>query len=195
VTRGVDEPYRMFTSRAEYRLQLRHDNADLRLTPLGRAIGLVDDQRWARYQAHAGRIESLRHLLRTTRENGETLEQKLRRPETTWTDLRPSCPALDELLNDPAAGDQLLIEIRYSGYITRQEQQIEKFRRLEGKQIPNDLDYGTIPHLRKEAIEKLGRVRPHSLGQAARISGISPADIATLLVHIRQGYRPDNAKS
>ena len=191
VTRGVDEPYRMFTSRAEYRLQLRHDNADLRLTPLGRQIGLVDDARWSKYEQHAQRMDSLRHLVRTTRELGETLEQKLRRAETTWQDLTPLCPALEELLEDPSSAEQVLIEIRYSGYIARQDAQIEKFRRLENKYIPVELDYGTIPHLRKEASEKLGRVQPRSIGQAARISGISPADVATLLVYLKQGNRPD----
>ena len=188
VTRGVDEPYRMFTSRAEYRLQLRHDNADLRLTELGRSLGLVDDDRWSVFQAHSGRIEALRQLLRTTRVAGETLEQKLRRSETTWSDLLPDCPALTELISEPTAVEQVLIEIRYGGYIARQDAQIEKFRRLEHKAIPIHIDYGTIPHLRREAIEKLGKVRPGSLGQAARISGISPADIATLLVYLKRGF-------
>jgi tRNA uridine 5-carboxymethylaminomethyl modification enzyme len=186
VTRGVDEPYRMFTSRAEYRLQLRHDNADLRLTPLGRELGLIDDARWSRFQGRLGRIESLRELLRTTRVNGETLEQALRRPDTTWGELASQCSALGELLVDSSAADQVLIEARYGGYIARQDAQIEKFRRLEAKAIPSDLDYDAIPHLRREAREKLGRVRPRSLGQAARISGISPADVATLLVFVKR---------
>jgi tRNA uridine 5-carboxymethylaminomethyl modification enzyme len=187
VTRGVDEPYRMFTSRAEYRLLLRHDNADLRLTELGRRIGLVDDARWARFQARKGRIDRLRDALRTTRIDGTTLEHALRRPPTTWDDLLALHPPLADLDSDPAAVEQVTIEAKYGGYIDRQALQVERFRRLEHKPLPADLDYAAVPQLRAEAREKLSRVRPRSLGQAGRISGINPADVATLLIHLKKG--------
>jgi tRNA uridine 5-carboxymethylaminomethyl modification enzyme len=186
VTRGVDEPYRMFTSRAEYRLLLRHDNADLRLTELGRAVGLVDDGRWARFQARRGRIDRLQDALRSTRIGGDSLEQILRRPETSWGDLLALHPPLAGFAEDPGAVEQATVEAKYGGYIARQAQQVERFRRLEHKPLPPDLDYRAVPQLRAEAREKFERVRPLSLGQAGRISGINPADIATLLVYLKK---------
>ena len=186
VTRGVDEPYRMFTSRAEYRLLLRSDNADLRLTGLGRSIGLVDDARWSRFEARRGRIERLGAALKSTRVAGDTLEQVLRRPPTTWDELVTLHPPLLELADDASAVEQVTIEAKYGGYIDRQAQQVERFRRLEDKPLPVDLDYQAITQLRAEAREKFARVRPRSLGQAGRISGINPADVATLLVHLKR---------
>ncbi len=190
VTRGVDEPYRMFTSRAEYRLALRHDNADLRLTELGRQIGLVDDRRWARFQARRDSIDRLRSLLAASRAQGDTLYQVLRRPSTSWDSLRELDPALDGQQFPTDVIEQICIEAKYDGYIDRQLEQIERFRRLENKSIPLDLDYRSIPQLRAEAREKFERVRPLSLGQAGRISGISPSDIATLLIHLKR-CRPE----
>jgi tRNA uridine 5-carboxymethylaminomethyl modification enzyme len=190
VTRGVDEPYRMFTSRAEYRLMLRHDNADLRLTPLGREIGLVDDDRWSRFSSRRDRVETLRETLRLTRIEGDSLEARLRRSTTTWDHLLALHPPLGAFEAHRAEIDQVLIEARYSGYIERQAQQVEKFRRLEHKQIPADLDYDAISHLRYEAREKFRQVRPRSLGQASRISGINSTDLATLLVHLKLSDRP-----
>ncbi len=187
VTRGVDEPYRMFTSRAEYRLLLRHDNADLRLTELGRGIGLVDDARWERFSSRKRRIERLHVALRTTKVDGESLERFLGRPPTTWEELVALHPPLAELGDDPGAVEQVTIAVKYGGYIDRQAQQVERFRRLEDKAIPADLDYRAIPQLRHEAREKLARVRPRSIGQAGRISGINPADVATLLVFLKRG--------
>jgi tRNA uridine 5-carboxymethylaminomethyl modification enzyme len=196
VTRGVDEPYRMFTSRAEYRLLLRHDNADLRLTELGRSIGLVDDDRWRRFESRRSRIDALRDRLAATRAGGETLARILRRPETTWDDLLALDPPLAEFGADPGAVEQVTVDAKYGGYIERQTRQVERFRRLEHKPLPADLDYALVPQLRAEAREKLQRVRPASLGQAGRISGISPADIATLLVHLKKGAsdRPRGAQ-
>lgn len=185
VTRGVEEPYRMFTSRAEYRLVLRHDNADLRLTELGRRLGLVDDYRWARFEQRRERIERLRGMVQATRVGGESLWQMLRRPPTTWDDLRVLAPSMAEA--EPDAIDQVTIEAKYGGYIDRQTRQIERFQRLEHKAIPSRLDYSTIPQMRAEARETLNRVRPHSLGQAGRISGINPTDLAILLVHLKRG--------
>jgi tRNA uridine 5-carboxymethylaminomethyl modification enzyme len=187
VTRGVDEPYRMFTSRAEYRLMLRHDNADLRLTELGRRVGLVDDERWTRFQTRRESIDHLRERLERTRIQGDSLLRLLRRPETTWKDLCQLEPSLNGNTFRPDVIDQLVIEAKYSGYIGRQVEQIERFRRLENKPIPRDIDYRSIPQLRVEAREKFERIRPESLGQAGRISGISSSDLATLLIFLKQG--------
>ena len=186
VTRGVDEPYRMFTSRAEYRLLLRSDNADLRLTEMGRAFGLVDDVRWDRFQGRKGRIDVLRARLRSTRVEGESLEARLRRPPTAWSDLLALDPSLGDDSGDPSAVEQVTIEAKYGGYITRQTEQVERHRRQEDKLLPPDLDYAAMPQLRVEAREKLAKVRPRSIGQAGRISGISPADVATLLIGLRR---------
>jgi tRNA uridine 5-carboxymethylaminomethyl modification enzyme len=188
VTRGVDEPYRMFTSRAEYRLLLRSDNADLRLTALGRSVGLVDDVRWERFERRRGQIERLNGFLSSQRYEGVTLEQILRRPPTTWDELVALRPALADLANDPTAIEQVTIEAKYGGYITRQAAQVERFRRLEDKAIPADLDYRAIAQLRAEAREKFASIRPRSLGQAGRISGVNPADIATLLIHLKRSH-------
>ena len=188
VTRGVDEPYRMFTSRAEYRLLLRTDNADLRLTEIGRRIGLVHEERWARFEARRAQIDRLSAYLRTERVDGTTLEHILRRPPTTWAELVALRPALADLADDATAVEQVTIEAKYGGYITRQAAQVERFRRLEDKPIPVDLDYLAIPQLRAEAREKFATVRPRSLGQAGRISGVNPADIATLLVHLKRSH-------
>jgi tRNA uridine 5-carboxymethylaminomethyl modification enzyme len=193
VTRGVDEPYRMFTSRAEYRLVLRHDNADRRLTPLGRRAGLVDDHRWQRLQGKERSITELSELLRSRRHEQQTLEHWLRRPETTWEQVCAFCPELAAVARSgdrpqqgaPAeAVEQVVLETKYSGYIARQAEQVERFRRLESKPIPQHFDYAAVPQLRAEAREKLSRIRPASLGQAGRISGISPADLAVLLIYL-----------
>jgi len=186
VTRGVDEPYRMFTSRAEYRLLLRHDNADLRLTESGRRLGLVDDARWERFRNRRGKIDRLREALRTTRVAGESLEQALRRPPTTWDEVLALHPPLAEFADDASAVAQATIEAKYGGYIARQAEQVDRFRRLEDKPLPADLDYAAVPQLRAEAREQLARVRPRSLGQAGRIRGVHPADLATLLVHLKR---------
>jgi tRNA uridine 5-carboxymethylaminomethyl modification enzyme len=186
VTRGVDEPYRMFTSRAEYRLLLRHDNADLRLSEAGRRVGLVDDDRWTRYLERKRRADGLHAALTAIRVEGESLFQILRRPPTTWQDLTALHPPLAHLATDPIAIEQVTIAAKYGGYIERQAQQVERFRRLEDKPLPADLDYHAVPQLRAEAREKFHRVRPRSLGQAGRISGVNPADIATLLVYLKR---------
>jgi tRNA uridine 5-carboxymethylaminomethyl modification enzyme len=182
VTRGVDEPYRMFTSRAEFRLLLRHDNADRRLTPLGRSCGLVDDHRWQRLQQKEAAIARGKQLLDTRRRNGVTLSKILRRPETTWSEVAQADVELASLPSE--AAQQIEYDIKYEGYVLRQMQQVERHQRLAEKRIPASLDYDRLVHLRTEARQKLARIRPVNLDQASRISGITPADIALLLTYL-----------
>ncbi len=182
VTCGVDEPYRMFTSRAEYRLLLRQDNADRRLTPVAHELGLVDDVRHRMLQEKEAEIGRIMRLLETNRDDGVTLTKLLRRPETTWQDLVDRLAELEAVTARVA--EQVVYDVKYSGYIARQEVHIDRQRRMSEKRIPDHFDYARISHLRAEAREKLSRVRPINLAQAGRISGITPADITLLLVHL-----------
>src|SRR5262249_20826752 len=184
VTKGVDEPYRMFTSRAEYRLLLRHDNSDRRLTPLGRKIGLVNDDDWRRLQDKEKGIAELTASLEAQRHGQDTLLRWLRRTEVDWCQLCDMHPALREMGWPASVVEQVVLETKYAGYIGRQSAQIERFQRLENKSIPPHFDYAAVPQLRFEAKEKLSRIRPASLGQASRISGISPADLAVLMIYL-----------
>jgi tRNA uridine 5-carboxymethylaminomethyl modification enzyme len=184
ITKGVDEPYRMFTSRAEYRLLLRHDNADRRLTPLGRRVGLVTDEDWQRLQIKEQAIQQLSEHLRHTRLDSDTLEKWLRRSDCSWDRLCELAPSLKEWNAPRAAIQQVELEAKYAGYIERQAEQVERFQRLESRPIPSHFDYASIPQLRAEAKEKFSRIRPASLGQASRISGISPADLAVVLLYL-----------
>ncbi len=184
VTKGVDEPYRMFTSRAEYRLLLRHDNADRRLTPLGHAIGSVTQAAWERLEIKEAAILVLQALLKKTRNEGDSLETWLRRTEVDWAALRERHPALKEWDGLPEVVEQVVLEAKYSGYIGRQAAEVERFQRLENKRIPSNFNFEGIGQLRLEAREKLHRVRPASVGQASRISGITPADLAVLLFYL-----------
>jgi len=184
VTKGVDEPYRMFTSRAEYRLLLRHDNADRRLTPLGRRVGLVSGEAWSRFQKKEEAIAELTHYLRTNRHGPETLERWLRRTDTDWEKLCGLHPPLAALPIESDVLEQVILEAKYSGYIERQAAEVERFQRLESRPIPCHFDYSAIPQLRMEARETLSRIRPANLGQAGRISGINPADLAVLLIYL-----------
>lgn len=201
VTKGCSDPYRMMTSRSEYRLILRQDNADLRLTPLGHEIGLISEARWQGFQKKRSLIEAERKRamgavlsptpalndLLVSRETspvqtGVRLSELLKRPQLNYRLLKPFDPSRPDLPDE--IFEQVEIDLKYEGYIKRQQTQIDEMRRLEGKKLPDRIDYFTITGLRKEAQEKLQKIRPENVGQASRISGVSPADISVLLVHL-----------
>ncbi|MCX6374431.1 MAG: FAD-dependent oxidoreductase, partial [Armatimonadetes bacterium] len=201
VTKGVTDPYRLLTSRAEYRLLLRQDNADLRLTAIGREIGLVDDERWAVFQRRSDLIESEMDRLRTTFVDASglselgveslarktSLEELLRRTEIRYSDIA----RLDGRRHDlpPDVEQQVEVQVKYDGYIRRETAQVEKHRRLEALRIPQDFDYASAKAFSREGREKLTRVRPASIGQAARIPGLTPADISILMVVLERDRR------
>jgi tRNA uridine 5-carboxymethylaminomethyl modification enzyme len=184
VTKPPTEPYRMFTSRAEHRLHLRSDNADQRLTPLGRNIGLVDDARWSTFSARQQALADGLSILRNSRIADTTAFDYLRRPDITWHDLTEHLPAAAAIASDIAR--QLDIRAKYEGYIARQDRQIERFAQLEAKLIPKTVDYNAVTGLRHEAKQKFDKFTPRSLGQALRISGITPADVTVLAIHLQR---------
>ena len=204
ITRGVSEPYRMFTSRAEYRLQLREDNADMRLTETGRSLGLVDDVRWASFDTKREAVARETERLRTTWVNprmvaeadamrvlGQALEREyaladlLRRPHVTYPSLM-SLPHAGVPVTDPLVAEQVEIGIKYQGYIARQQDEVTRQAGAESLRLPSDLDYATVRGLSKEVQQKLNQHRPETLGQAARMQGITPAAISLLLVHLKR---------
>jgi tRNA uridine 5-carboxymethylaminomethyl modification enzyme len=182
VTRGVDEPYRMFTSRAEHRLALRHDNADRRLTPLAAAAGLVGSYRQTRLAGKQAAIEAARACLEACRLEGVSLLARLRRPEVSWADCVAVEPSLAAVPADAAV--QIENDVRYEGYLALERQRIARQQRHAERLIPDGFDYAAVRHLRAEAREQLSRIRPATFGQAGRVSGITPADLALVLVHL-----------
>lgn len=201
VTKETHEPYRMMTSRAEYRLLLRQDNADVRLTPIGYEIGLIDEKRYEQFQKKqemvkeeiervknktVGANQTVNSLLEsynsTPLQSGATLEELIKRPEMKYEYLDPIDPDRKELPEDVV--EQVNIQLKYDGYIKRQLKQVEQFKKLEKKKIPENINYDEIYSLRLEAKQKLNQIRPESVGQASRISGVSPADISVLLVYL-----------
>lgn len=203
VTKENHEPYRMMTSRAEYRLLLRQDNADLRLTAIGHEIGLISDERYQKLNDKKRQIDEEIKRLQTATigttpqvqafleqhnstllKSGMTLEELLKRPEICYNDLKEIDTKQPEL--PEAVTQQVEISIKYEGYIKRQLQQVEQFKKLEKKKLSLDFDYSQVPNLRKEAIQKLNEYQPASIGQASRISGVSPADISVLLVYLNR---------
>ena len=201
VTKGTNEPYRMMTSRAEYRLLLRQDNADMRLTGIGHEIGLIDDERYEKLLEKERLIEEevdrmkkttvgaraeVQELLAkyesTPLQSGTTLAELLKRPELSYEIIKDIDKDRKELPED--VKEQVNIELKYEGYIKRQLRQVEQYKKLENKKIPEDIDYDDVYSLRKEAVQKLKEVRPASVGQASRISGVSPADISVLLIYL-----------
>lgn len=203
VTKGTREPYRMMTARAEYRLSLRQDNADLRLTQIGRDLGLVSDERYEKFLKRKNAIESeLERLskltITPTEENNKIIEalgstpinnalslkEIIRRPELSYETVRELDPDRPEVTKDVA--QQLNISIKYEGYIKKQEEQMAKFKKIESKSLDKDFDYESVQGLRIEAKEKLQKIKPESIGQASRITGVSPADINVLLIHLEK---------
>jgi tRNA uridine 5-carboxymethylaminomethyl modification enzyme len=186
LTKGLDEPYRMFTSRAEYRLLLRADNADRRLTQIGKSVGLVDEKRWARFQNKLEDIKKFKSYLKKNRSQGMSLWDQLRRPHNTLMKKMADGPDIKNMSLAEDVFQAVAIDAKYEGYLAKQERLVAGFITLESKKIPAGLDYNTVTHLRAEAKEKLSVFKPSTFGQASRISGITPADITVIQIHLKK---------
>ncbi len=188
LTKGIDEPYRMFTSRAEYRLVLRADNADRRLTQIGKSVGLVDKQRWTKFRKKLEAIGKLKGYLQSTASKGTSLWEQLRKPYNAIAGTLSDNPDVRRMGLGNDVLQAVIIEAKYEGYLEKQNRLVASFRTLENKKIPPDLDYNRIVHLRIEAKEKLSAFQPDTLAQASRISGITPADITVIRIHLKKYY-------
>ncbi|MHC4370888.1 MAG: tRNA uridine-5-carboxymethylaminomethyl(34) synthesis enzyme MnmG [Planctomycetota bacterium] len=189
LTKGIDEPYRMFTSRAEYRLSLRADNADRRLTETGRAVGLVGENRWSKFRNKLEQIEKLKSFLRnpaSTEPGQASLWEQLRQPTNPLATTLGEHPAVRQMNLGRDVLQAVVIDAKYEGYLAKQERLVANLRTLESRKIPDDLDYNSILHLRSEAKEKLSAFQPETLAQASRISGITPADITVIQIHLKK---------
>ena len=204
ITRGVSEPYRMFTSRAEYRLLLREDNADLRLTEIGRRLGVVDEERWRHLEQKREALAREKERLKATWVNpkvvdaaaaervlGQAMEREytlfdlLRRPQVNYRSLM-TLPGAGVGVADAEVAEQVEIQAKYQGYIERQQEEIERHHHYEALRLPEDMDYSQVHGLSIEVKQKLSQVRPETLGQAARVSGVTPAAISLLLVYLKR---------
>jgi tRNA uridine 5-carboxymethylaminomethyl modification enzyme len=212
ITRGVSEPYRMFTSRAEYRLQLREDNADMRLTEIGRELGVVDDERWDAFSRKRDAVSRETERLKATWVNpamlpaaeatrliGQPIDHEyslfelLRRPTLSYAQVL-SLPGGGDGVDDPSVAEQVEIAAKYQGYIDRQNDEVDRQRDQETLRLPADIDYSLFTGLSMEVRQRLQKARPETLGQAARLQGITPAAISVLLVYAKRGFKPDEQK-